>query len=121
MLNSKHTEALKAGFQPAYTLIWPGELLGHWQCQYRDIYLLLMGICILSKLHITNTSLCWSFGERMLVYLWGVYVGWSYWVTGMSVCQASGDSTKSLLAIWAASFMKWLFRSLAHFYRVVLF
>ena len=38
-----------------------------------------------------------------------------YWVIGISICQALGDTAKSLLAIWISSFLKWLFRSVAHF------
>ena len=47
-----------------------------------------MDVCILAKLHITNTALCWSFSEHMLVYLLVVYLGWNYWVIGISICQA---------------------------------
>ena len=38
-----------------------------------------------------------------------------YWVIGISICRALGDTAKSLLAIWISSFLKWLFRSVAHF------
>lgn len=117
MLTSKHMEALKSSFPSSYTFNRsPGELLGH--CQYHCKYVFISwGWAFVSfhrfMLHRHPCALL--FGECKLAFLLGMYLGVEFLAHRRYTCQASGVRATSLFTIWVPSFMKRLFRSVAHF------